>query len=113
MYQKIIIVGRLGKDPEKRFTPEGKAVTSFSVAVDSMDKKTAWFRVSAWDKLADTCEQYLSKGKLVLVEGSLSFDEKSGGPRIWTNQSGEARASFEISASTVKFLSPKSGEETF
>jgi single-strand DNA-binding protein len=110
MYSKTIIVGRLGKDPEKRFTPEGKAVTSFSVAVDSGKDKTTWFRVSAWDKLADLCDEYLSKGKLVLVEGVLTADA-SGGPRVWKTAEGEARASFELLAKEVKFLSPKEGAQ--
>lgn len=116
MYQKIVIVGRLGRDPEMRFTPTGQAVTSFSVATDRQYsdqsgkpvKETAWFRVTVWSKLAETCNQYLQKGKMVLVEGRLSVDAKSGGPRIWTSQDGTPRASYEIVASTVKFLSGKS-----
>lgn len=116
MYQKLVIVGRLGRDPEMRFTPAGQAVTSFSVATDHVHndasgksvKETVWFRVSAWGKLAETCNNFLSKGKLVLVEGRLTADPKSGGPRIWTGQDGTQKASFEISAQTVKFLSAKS-----
>ncbi len=115
MYQKIVIVGRLGRDPEMRFTPAGQAVTSFSVATDRQYsdqsgkpvKETVWFRVTAWSKLAETCNQYLQKGKMVLVEGRLSVDPKTGGPRIWTAQDGTTRASYEIVASTVKFLSGK------
>jgi single-strand DNA-binding protein len=116
MYQKIVIVGRLGRDPEMRFTPAGQAVTSFSVATDNVHndpsgkpiKETVWFRVSAWGKLAETSNNFLSKGKLVLVEGRLTADSKSGGPRIWTGQDGTPKASFEISAQTVRFLSAKS-----
>jgi single-strand DNA-binding protein len=114
MYQKIVIVGRLGRDPEMRFTPSGKAVTSFSVATDNTRivdgkpvKETTWFRVTTWDKQAETCNNFLQKGKLVLVEGRLNVDPKSGGPRIWTAQDGTTRASFEITASVVRFLSPR------
>jgi single-strand DNA-binding protein len=116
MYQKIVIVGRLGRDPEMRFTPTGQAVTSFSVATDRQYsdqagkpvKETVWFRVTAWGKLAETCNNFLQKGKLVLVEGRLSVDAKTGGPRVWTGQDGTPRASYEIVAGTVKFLSAKS-----
>lgn len=114
MYQKLVIIGRLGRDPEMRFTPTGQAVTSFSVATDRSYtdqsgkpvKETVWFKVSAWGKLAETCNTYLQKGKLVLVEGRLNAD-KSGGPRVWTGQDGMPRATYEITANTVKFLSAK------
>jgi len=109
MWHKITLVGRLGKDVELRYSPEGKAVASFSVAVsDGFDnKKTLWFRVTVWDKQAETCNNYLSKGKMVLVEGRLAPDPKTGGPRVWKNQDGASGASYEIVASTVRFLSPK------
>lgn len=117
MYHTIIVVGNLGKDPEMRYTPSGQAVTNFSVAssrqyTDSssqMVKETIWFRVSAWGKQAETCNQYLTKGSKVLVEGRLVADAATGGPKIWTGQSGPG-ASFEISASTVRFLSSR-GED--
>lgn len=116
MYQKLLIIGRLGKDPEMRFTPNGQAVTSFSVATDRQYsdqagkpvKETVWFRVSAWGKLAETCNNFLQKGKMVMVEGRLTVDSKTGGPRIWTGQDGTPRASLEMVANTVKFLSGKS-----
>jgi single-strand DNA-binding protein len=115
MYQKIIIVGRLGRDPEMRYTPSGQAVTSLSVATDNVRtvdgktiKETTWFRVSVFGKQAESCNTYLQKGKLVLVEGRLSTDAKTGGPRIWTAQDGTPRASFEILASSIKFLSARS-----
>lgn len=115
MYQKLLIIGRLGKDPEMRFTPNGQAVTSFSVATDrqysdqagKLVKETVWFRVSAWGKLAETCNNFLQKGKMVMVEGRLTVDAKTGGPRIWTGQDGTPRASLEMVANTVKFLSAK------
>ncbi len=122
MYHTIIIVGNLGKDPEMRYTPSGQAVTSFSVATSRSYtnssgqpvKETVWFRVSAWGKQAETCNQYLRKGNKVLVEGRLTADG-NGGPRIWTAQDGTPRASFEVSASTVRFLTSRneagSGDE--
>lgn len=114
-YQTIIITGNLGRDPEMRYTPSGQAVTSFSVAVNETYtnnsgekvKKTLWFRVSAWGKQAETCNQYLKKGQMVLVEGRLTADPATGGPRIWSGQNGQTRASFEVTASTVRFLSPR------
>lgn len=116
MYQKLVLVGRLGRDPEMRFTPTGQAVTSFSVATDRQYtdqagkpvKETVWFRITAWGKLAETCNSYLQKGKLVLIEGRLTVDPKSGGPRVWTGQDGQPRASYEVTAQTVKFLSQRS-----
>lgn len=119
MYQKIIIVGNLGSDPEMRYTPSGQAVTNFSVATNrrytasSGEKvdETVWFRVSAWGRLAETCNEYLRKGRKVLVEGRLTADE-SGNPRTWTDQSGNSRASFEINALNVQFLSSR-GEDDY
>lgn len=116
MYQKLVIVGRLGRDPEMRFTPTGQAVTSFSVATDRQYtdqsgkpvKETVWFRITAWGKLAETCNTYLQKGKLVLIEGRLTVDAKTGGPRTWVGQDGQTRASYEVTANTVKFLSQRS-----
>jgi single-strand DNA-binding protein len=116
MYQTIIIVGNVGRDPEMRYTPSGQAVTSFSVATNRQYtnnngetvKETIWFRVSAWGKQAETCNQYLKKGSKVLVEGRLTADANTGGPRIWTGQDGAPHASFEVSAQTVRFLSSRS-----
>ena len=118
-YHTTIIVGNLGRDPEMRYTPSGQAVTSFSVAVNDdytnnngeRIKRTIWFRISAWGKQAESCNQYLKKGSKVLVEGRLTVDQATGGPRIWTSQDGQPRASFEISASTVRFLSSRSDSE--
>ena len=114
-FHTTIITGNLGKDPEMRYTPSGQAVTSFSVAVNESYtnnngekiKKTIWFRVSAWGKQAETCNQYLKKGSMVLVEGRLTADPSTGGPRIWKRQDGTAGASFEVSAQTVRFLSTR------
>ena len=115
MYQSLTIIGRLGRDPEMRYMPNGDPVTSFSVATDRQYndrngqkvKETTWFRVSVFGKQAETVNQFLSKGKMVLVEGRLRTDSKTGGPSTFTRQDGTVSASFEIVANTVRFLSPK------
>ncbi len=112
MYHKIIIVGNLGRDPEMRYTPDGTPVTTFSVAANrrwtnpdgSPREETTWFRVTAWRRLAETCNQYLQKGRQVLIEGQLKPDPATGGPRIWTGNDGVARAQYEVTALSVKFL---------
>jgi single-strand DNA-binding protein len=114
MYQRLVLVGNLGRDPEMRYTPNGTAVTSLSVATSrryttadgQAKEETAWFRVSVWGKQAEPCNQYLAKGRKVLVEGVLVPDE-NGGPRIWTGSDGKPRASFEVRATTVRFLDSK------
>jgi len=111
MYQKIIIVGRLGADPSLSYTADGTPVTSFSVATDrrwtdadgKAQSKTTWFRVSAWRKLAETCNEYLSKGRQVLVEGEL------GEPKPYQGRDGQWRASLDVTAQSVKFLGSKGG----
>ena len=113
MYQKVTIIGNLGGDPEMRYMPDGTAVTSFNVATNrkwtnkdgSKGEETVWFRVSAWRRLAETTNQYLSKGRQVFVEGRLTADKETGGPRVWTGNDGQPRASFELMALEVKFLS--------
>ena len=112
MYQRIILIGHLGGDPQMRFTPEGVPVTTFSVATNrkwtdasgNPQEKTVWFRVTTWRKLAEQCNQYLAKGKLVMVEGELESDPQSGGPRVWTDRDGHPRASYEVTARAVRFL---------
>jgi len=111
MYHKIIIAGYLGRDPEMRYTQDGTPVTNFSVATSrkwtrpdgtKMDE-TIWFRISAWRKLAEFCNEYLQKGRPVLIEGRLQADE-NGNPRTFTRNDGSPGASFEITATTVRFL---------
>jgi len=117
MYQKVIIIGRLGQDPEMRYTPSGQPVTTFSVATDyrwtdqegQQQKRTTWFRVTAWRKLAETCNQYLVKGQQVLVEGRMNPDPETGRPKIWTRQDGTYGASYELIANTVRFLAKPRG----
>ena len=107
MFHKIIIVGRLGADPEQKYTVDGKAVTSFSVAAENRKDETLWFRVSAWEKLADVCGRYLKKGAKVLVEGALRADG-AGNPRVYERKDGLGwAASFDVVASSVRFLSGK------
>lgn len=114
MYQKIVIVGRLGRDPDMRYMPDGTAVTSMNVATDRRwtDKntgqpvqETTWFRVNVWGRQAESTNQYLSKGSMVLVEGHLRPDPQTGGPKLYTRQDGTMGASFEIVAENVRFLS--------
>ena len=127
MYHKITIIGNLGQDPEMRYTPSGTAVTHFSVATtDGVSKErtpecpdgwkesfngkswqlTTWWRVTAWRQLAETCNQFLSKGRQVYVEGVVNGTAVNGSqyPRVWTGQDGQARANFEITARMVRFL---------
>jgi single-strand DNA-binding protein len=118
MYHTLIIVGNLGKDPEMRYLASGQAVTTFSVATSrqytgsdgQMVKETVWFRITVWGKQAETCNQYLKKGRQVLVEGRLSPDQATGGPRVWSRQDGTAAASYEVTANTVRFLG-RAGDE--
>ncbi|MDH7485197.1 MAG: single-stranded DNA-binding protein [Anaerolineae bacterium] len=112
MYQNTVIVGNLGRDPEMRYTPSGIPVTNFTVAVNERwvdqdnqpQERTTWFRVTAWRKLAEVCNQYLSKGRQVLVEGRVSAS-------AWQNQAGEPQATLELTARTVKFLGRREAAE--
>ena len=119
MFQTLILIGNLGKEPEMRFTPSGQPVTTLSVATNRRYsgtngqpvKETAWFRVTVWGKQAETCNQFLHKGSKVLVEGRLTPDPETGGPHVWENN-GKHGASYEVTASTVRFLSSREdGEE--
>ncbi len=105
MYQKTLVVGHLGRDPEMRYTPSGVPVTSFTVATSrkwtnqngEQQEKTTWFRVTCWRKLAELAAQYLQKGRLVLVEGDIEA-------QAYTDREGNARATLELTATTLKFL---------
>lgn len=118
MYSKLILVGNVGKDPEMRYTPAGQPVTSFSVAVNRQYKtkeeevkETTWFRVTTWGKIAETMQQYVKKGMLVLVEGTLTPDRATGSPKVFKKSDGTSGATFEVNAQTVKFLSRVEAEE--
>ena len=95
---KAFIVGRLGQDPELKQTPTGKSVANFSVATDNLkNEEPTWHRIIAWEKTADLCKQYLSKGSQVHVEGRIQN-------RKWTDKDGQTRHTTEIVAERVTFL---------
>jgi single-strand DNA-binding protein len=109
MFNQVTALGRLGSDPELRYTAKGTAVANFSLATDvgwGENKSTVWFRVNAWDKQATFVNEYLAKGKTVLVVGELSLNE-------YTTNSGEKRTSLELRAREIKFGgdAPQSGQE--
>jgi single-strand DNA-binding protein len=111
-FNKIIVVGNLGRDPEMRFTPQGTAVCSFTVATNERRKDkageqqdvTTWFRVTVWGKQAETASKYLTKGRQVYVEGRLHVEE-------WTDRDGKPRHTLEVNASDVRFLDAGSAVE--
>jgi single-strand DNA-binding protein len=102
---KVILVGRLGRDPETRYTGGGQAVANFSLATDETyrdrngerQKRTEWHRIVAWAKLAEIAQQYLKKGSLVYVEGRIRSRE-------WNDKEGQKRTAFEIVASNFRML---------
>jgi single-strand DNA-binding protein len=106
---KVILVGRLGKDPELKYTPSGAPVAKFSLATDESFKDktgekqehTEWHNIVAWNKLAEICGEYLTKGKLIYIEGSIRS-------RQWQDQSGNKRTSYEIIANQMQMLGSKS-----
>ena len=105
MINKVILVGRLGKDPEIRSTPNGTSVAKFTVATDEKftdragekQERTEWHNIVAWGKLADICERYLTKGKQVYIEGRLQT-------RQWEDQQGQKRQTTEIVAQNMQML---------
>lgn len=113
MFHKTTILGHVGKEPEMRYMPNGTAITGFTVAVNEQFtnsqgekvKRTIWYRVSTFGKQAETCNQYVRKGMLVLVEGRLTADPQTGGPKVWTKEDGTFGSSFELKADEVKFAS--------
>jgi single-strand DNA-binding protein len=102
---KVMLIGNVGTDPEMRFTPNGHPVTSFRIATNRVHtgsdgerkQETDWFTVVTWRKLAESCNQYLTKGQRVFVEGSLRN-------RTWESQDGQKRSRVEVMASRVLFL---------
>jgi single-strand DNA-binding protein len=109
-FNKIIIVGNLGRDPELRYTPQGSAVCSFSVATTEkrrdkngeMSDITTWFKVTLWEKRAETASKYLTKGSQVYIEGKLRTEE-------WTDKEGKTRTSLEVLATDMNFIGTKGG----
>jgi len=118
MYQTLILIGNLGKDPELHYTPSGQPVVTLSVATNrryttadgQAAKESAWFRVKVWGKQAEACNEFLHKGSKVLVEGRLTPDPETGGPHVWESN-GKVGASYEVTASTVRFLSGREGTD--
>ncbi len=109
---KVILIGRLGKDPEVKYTPSGAPVAKFSLATDEVFKdrtgeqqrRTEWHNIVVWNKLAEICGEYLTKGKQVYIEGSIRS-------RQWEDQSGNKRTSYEIVARDMKMLGSKGDTE--
>lgn len=115
MYQQITIIGNLGRDPVSKQSQSGKQYTQFSVAasrkISQDQKETTWFSVTAWEKLGQYIANFAQKGSLVMVTGRIIPDAQNGGPRIWFDNNGNARAAFEIFAQEVKILSGFKNEE--
>ena len=109
---KVILVGRLGQNPEVRYTPSGAAVANFSVATNESwtdksgqkQERTEWHRVVVWGKLAELCNNYLQKGRQVYLEGRLQT-------RQWQDKDGQTKYTTEIQAQTVQFLGGNAGAE--
>jgi len=111
---KVILVGRLGRDPELKYTASGVPFCRFSMATDDVwndkgsgerQERTEWHNIVAWDRLAEICNQYLTKGRLVYIEGSLQTRE-------WDDQEGNKRKSTEIRARDMVLLGGGAGENT-
>ena len=108
---KMLVIGNVGTDPEMRYTPNGNPVTSFRLATNrryttaegEQREETEWFTVSAWSRLAELCNQYVTKGMRVYVEGRLKSS-------TWTGNDGEARFRLEINATDVRFLDRREAE---
>lgn len=107
---KVMLIGRLGQDPELKYTPSGSAVCNFSLATSESwtdksgqkQEKTEWHRVVVWGKLAELCNQYLAKGRQAFIEGSLQT-------RQWDDKQGQKRYTTEINAKNVQFLGGQAG----
>lgn len=107
---KVQLIGRLGRDPESKFTPSGKKVAHFSVAISNRWKSregaakesTEWVNIEAWDRLGEVCQEYLKKGSLVYIEGRLKTDKYE--------DKGEARYFTKVVAQTVQFLETRGSE---
>jgi single-strand DNA-binding protein len=107
---KIIIIGNLGRDPEMRYTPNGQGVTSFSVASNrryrtadgEQREETMWFNINAWGRQAEICNQYLTRGSQVYVEGTLTT-------RIFTGNDGQPRVSNDVRMTEMQMLGSRGG----
>lgn len=101
---KLFLIGNLTKDPETRATPNGKTVCNFDIAVNDRQGNPTYFRISAWEKQGENCQRYLSKGKKVSVVGPVSA-------RAYTDRTGKANVSIEVTANEIEFLSPRDSYE--
>ena len=109
-FNKVILVGNLGRDPELRYTPQGTPVCSFSMATNErrkdktgeMQDQTTWFRVTLWGRQAETASQYLTKGRPVYIEGRLRVEE-------WTDRDGKPRHTLEVHATDMQFIGGGAG----
>lgn len=109
---KVIILGYLGQDPELKYTPGGVPVCSFSIATsetwrdktNEKQERTEWHKIIVWNKLAELCGQYLSKGRQVFLEGSLQT-------RAWEDKNGEKRFTTEVVAKTIQFIGANKNSE--
>jgi single-strand DNA-binding protein len=113
-FNKITLVGNLGRDPELRYTPQGTPVCSFSLATNERRKDrntgenndiTTWFRVTLWGRQAETASQYLTRGRPVYIEGRLRVEE-------WTDRDGKARHTLEVNATDMQFIGGGRADET-
>jgi len=114
MWHSISLVGRVVRDPDTRYTPAGTCVSNITVAVDYYfreERRTIWIRVTTWEKLAEFVMEKITKGALVVVEGHLSPGD-DGSPRIWTDKDGNSRASYEVTAKTLRVLVWKGSSES-
>lgn len=106
-FNKIILVGNLGKDPELRYTPQGTAVCSFNLATNKKGKDgqevTTWFRVTLWDKRALVAERYLKRGSGVYIEGTLEVSE-------FTGRDGDKKYTLEVTATDMQFIGSRDSE---
>ena len=110
---KVLLIGNLTKDPELRYTPNGTAVTNLRIAVNrkfkdrsgELKEDTCFVTITAWDKQAEICNQYLQKGRSVFVEGILQS-------RSWETPDGQKRSTIDIRAERIQFLGPPKGEVT-
>ena len=112
-FNRIILVGNLGRDPELRYTPAGKAVASFSMATNDkrknkesgeLEDQTTWFRVTLWDRQAELAAQHLVKGRQVYIEGRLRVEE-------YTDRDGKPRQSLEVTATDMQFIGGPTGDK--
>lgn len=112
-FNRVILVGNLGRDPELRYTPDGKAVASFSMATNDRRKNkdtgefedlTTWFRVTLWNRQAELASQHLVKGRQVYIEGRLRVD-------TYTDKDGKERQSLEVTGTDMQFIGGPTGEK--